>query len=376
MNSSAAPPQRRTRQARPGQRADAEHETELLLRWYTKHQRPLPWRQTKDPYAIWVSEVMLQQTQVATVIDYYRRWLERFPTVNALARASEDEVLHAWQGLGYYSRARRLLEGARYLVREHGQELPRTLSAWLNVPGVGRYTAGAVTSIAFGAKTPVVDGNVMRVLCRLYALEGNPQRAPLAAELWRRAEALLVTGAPGDVNQAMMELGATVCLPKAPKCGACPWRSRCRAHERGQPERYPELPERPKPTQVVMACGLVARGERVLLAQQPPDAARWASMWLFPNLEVDAEPDAASALLRELGERYGVRGRVLSKFGTFKHAVTRYRITLHAYACQVDGAGRPRSGARWWSGAELGELALPAVHRRIASQWLAKSGSP
>jgi len=357
-----------TKSAAKRPRRGPPHETELLLAWYEQYQRPLPWRRTRDPYAIWVSEVMLQQTQVATVIDYYQRWLERFPTVDALARASEDDVLHAWQGLGYYSRARRLLEGARYLVREHGRELPRSPEAWLGVPGVGRYTAGAVTSIAFGAKAPVVDGNVMRVLCRLYALPGNPQKAPLAQELWRRAEALLVTGAPGDVNQALMELGATVCQPKAPKCSACPWSSRCQARATGEAERYPELPERPKATPVVMACAVVSRGERVLLAQQSATAPRWASMWLFPTLEVAAEDRAPAALTRELSEHYGLSGRVGEKVGIFKHAVTRYRITLHAYACQVGGAGRPRAGARWWSRHELGELALPAVHRRIADQ--------
>ena len=347
------------------------HETELLLEWYGRHQRPLPWRQTKDPYAIWVSEVMLQQTQVATVIDYYRRWLERFPTLSALAQASEDDVLVAWQGLGYYSRARRLLEGARYLVREHGNELPRTPAAWLDVPGVGRYTAGAVTSIAFGARAAGVDGNVMRVLCRLHALPGNPQKAPLAAELWRLAEGLLVTGAPGDVNQALMELGATVCQPKAPKCGVCPWSARCRALAAGQAERYPELPARPKPTQVVMACAVASRGDRVLLAQEAPTAARWASMWLFPTVEVAAERGAPEALTRALEERHGLGVRVLAKLGVFKHSVTRYRITVHTYACRVAGASRPRAGARWWARHELNGLALPAVHRRIADQCLA-----
>jgi len=360
-----------TKSAATRARPSPAHETELLLAWYRRHQRPLPWRQTKDPYAIWVSEVMLQQTQVATVIGYYQRWLERFPTVTALAQASEDDVLHAWQGLGYYSRARRLLEGARYLVREHRNELPRTPAAWLDVPGVGRYTAGAVTSIAFGAKAPVVDGNVMRVLCRLYALPGNPQKAPLAQELWRLAEALLVTGAPGDVNQALMELGATVCQPKAPKCSSCPWSSRCRAHAAGEAERYPELPDRPKPTQVIMACAVVTRGERVLLAQQAEDAARWASMWLFPTVEVRAEPEATAALVRELEERYGLRGRAETKLGVFKHSVTRYRITLHVYTCRLDAARRLRANARWCSRDELRELALPAVHRRIADQWSA-----
>ena len=362
-----SPPSRAPGRAR--QRPTQEvHETQLLLAWYHAHQRPLPWRKTRDAYAIWVSEVMLQQTQVATVIDYYVRWLERFPSVSALARASEDDVLHAWQGLGYYSRARRLLEGARYLVREHGADLPRTPAAWLSVPGVGRYTAGAVTSIAFGAKAPVVDGNVMRVLCRMYALPGNPLKAPLAQHLWQRAESLLVTGAPGDVNQALMELGATVCTPKAPKCPECPWRLRCRAHALGEAQRYPELPERPKPTRVVMACAVLSRKDQVLLARAPENAPRWASMWLFPAVEVASESDATLALGRELVDRYGVRARAVAKLGVFKHAVTRYRITLHAYECRVDGRATAREPARWWPRARLGELALPAVHRRIADQ--------
>jgi A/G-specific adenine glycosylase len=234
------------------------------------------------------------------------------------------------------------------------------------VPGVGRYTAGAVTSIAFGAKAPVVDGNVMRVLCRMYALAGNPLKAPLAGRLWELAESLLVGGAPGDVNQALMELGATVCTPKAPKCPDCPWQSRCRALAQGEAQRYPELPERPKPTQVVMACAVLSRKDSVLLARAPEDAPRWASMWLFPTVLLAREGDATLALGRELLDRYGIRGRSVTKLGVFKHAVTRYRITLHAYACRVDGAAQPREPARWWPRARLEELALPAVHRRIA----------
>lgn len=345
-----------------------ERRVEALVLWYRENKRPLPWRNTRDPYAIWVSEVMLQQTQVATVIDYYGRWLERFPTLRALAAAGEDDVLHAWQGLGYYSRARRLRQGAAYLVSRYPGRLPETPQAWLDVPGVGRYTAGAVTSIAFGARAPVLDGNVMRVLCRVDALTGNPMKAPLSHQLWRRAESLLVTEDPGEVNQALMELGATVCTPRSPKCHLCPWRESCSAQKEGRAEQFPELPERPKPTAVTMACGIVERRGRFLLVQAPPTAARWASMWMFPTVEVDRGVDPSDQIRRTLLKDYQLRSERHSSVGIFKHAVTRYKITLHAYECHVRGSLKSSHSTDWHPPAGFDLLALPAVHRRIATQ--------
>ncbi len=311
---------------------------------------------------------MLQQTQVASVIDYYQRWMKRFPDIYRLARASEDQVLHAWQGLGYYSRARRLREGARFLVERHGNRLPRTPEEWLEVPGVGRYTAGAVTSIAFGAVAPVVDGNVTRVLCRVHGLAGNPTKAPLGRELWLRAEELLVPSHPGDVNQALMELGATVCTPKRPRCAECPWRRRCRAHQSDQVERYPEMPERRAATPVSMACAVVQQRGRVLLVKQPADATRWASMWLFPNIEVTSEADAPEALRRALEASLRLQVQVSARLGTYRHAVTRYRIALHVHECRIAKRLGPTTTRTVWARkTDLAAYALPAVHRRIAN---------
>nr|MDQ2644694.1 A/G-specific adenine glycosylase [Myxococcota bacterium] len=230
-----------------------------LLRWYDRTRRELPWRETRDPYAIWVSEVMLQQTQVKTVIPYFERWLARFPGVRELSRAEEAEVLHAWQGLGYYSRARALKRAAELVVERHGGQLPSKSSELTALPGIGPYSAGAIASIAYGERVPVVDGNVIRVLTRVFALRGDPAKAPLRRELWRRAEELVPAARPGDHNQALMELGATVCVPEKPRCGECPLSEHCRGYAGGLAARLPELAPRPKPTQVPMAAAVVKR---------------------------------------------------------------------------------------------------------------------
>src|SRR5262245_36972849 len=227
-----------------------------LLAWYDRNGRDLPWRRTRDPYAIWVSEVMLQQTQVKTVLGRYAHFLGRFPSVGALARAREADVLHAWQGLGYYSRARRLHQAARAVHERHAGLIPRSREGLLRLPGVGAYSAGAVASIAFGERVPVVDGNVVRVLTRLFALAGDPGRAPLRARLWDIASELVPDGRPGDFNQALMELGATLCTPRGPASGRCPLARECRARARGTADRLPELPARARTTEVRVAAAL------------------------------------------------------------------------------------------------------------------------
>jgi A/G-specific adenine glycosylase len=237
----------------------AERVRRRLLDWYGRSRRDLPWRRVRDPYAIWVSEVMLQQTRVATVIPYYERFLARFPTLTALARAEESEVLAAWQGLGYYRRARALHRGARAVAADHGGSLPRDLEGLRAIPGIGPYTAGAIASIAFDTPAPVVDGNVTRVLCRLYALGGDPAKNPLRAELWRRAAQLVPAARASDFNQALMELGATVCTPRAPRCDECPLRRACLARSHGSAEALPEKKRR-LPTVAVRASAGVVLG--------------------------------------------------------------------------------------------------------------------
>jgi A/G-specific adenine glycosylase len=242
-------------------------------------------------------------------------------------------VLSAWQGLGYYSRARRLRQGAQRIVEQHGGRVPSTAAQLVTLPGVGQYTAGAIASIAFGERAPVVDGNVVRVLCRLFALEGNPAKAPLKQQLWDLAGAFLVSDRPGDVNQALMELGATVCRPRDPRCAQCPLQRECKARRRGAALDYPQLPKPPTPTSVVMAAAALQRRGRWLLVQLPPDAPRWAGMWQFPNATLRAQEDPEACALRAVLDTAGISAESEGQLCRVQHSVTRFRITLHVYSC-------------------------------------------
>ena len=244
---------------------DATALRRAVLQWYRRNARALPWRRTRDPYRVWVSEVMLQQTQVATAQPYYERFVARFPTVRALARAPIDGVLAAWSGLGYYRRARHLHEAAGIVVREHAGAVPSEPRAFGALPGVGRYTVGAVLSIGFGVPLPVLDGNVARVLARIAAKPWSVRRPADAKVLWEMAGALLDPRSPGDWNQALMELGATVCTPRAPRCNACPARRSCRAHAAGREEDYPPVPPRRASVRLARAVVRVERAGRVLM---------------------------------------------------------------------------------------------------------------
>jgi len=341
-----------------------------LLAWYATHRRELPWRKSLDPYAVWVSEMMLQQTQVATVIPFFERWMRRFPDIAALAGAAESDVLHAWEGLGYYSRARNLRRAAQAMTELHEGRVPDRVEALLSLPGIGPYTAGAITSIAYGLPEPLVDGNVIRVLSRLFALRGDPNRAPLKATLWELARSLVPENAPGDFNQGLMEIGATVCKPRAPRCDACPLRSHCLAFAQGVQEQLPELPARAKPTAVHMVAAVVERGERVLVTKLKADAPRWSGMWLFPNGEVRRTETPEAATQRILTETTGLKSEVKGLVCAVRHTVTRFKITLDAYRVhRVKGTPETRTVAEiaWVQPAKLAELAMPKAHRKIAS---------
>ncbi len=360
---------------RPLERETARAIGRALLAWYTQHRRALPWRQSLDPYAVWVSEMMLQQTQVATVIPYFERWMQRFPDVATLAAAAESDVLHAWQGLGYYSRARNLQRAAARMVEQHEGRVPATVEALRALPGIGPYSAGAIASIAYGQAEPLVDGNVVRVLSRLFALRGDPNRAPLKALIWQQARALVSASehAPGDLNQALMELGATVCTPRAPRCEACPLSRPCQAKQLGLIELLPELPARAKPTAVHMVAAVAMHAGRVLVARLPPDAPRWAGMWLFPNAEVKISQTPEDAVREALAGSVGLRGSPSGMVCVVRHSVTRFRITLDAYRVrEPSGVARALSVAEiaWKTPAKLGELAMPAAHRSIAERLL------
>jgi len=301
-----------------------------LLSWYDRHRRELPWRRTKDPYGVWVSEVMLQQTTVKTATPYYEAFLKRFPTLQALAEEPEEEVLGAWSGLGYYHRARNLHRGAQHVAERHGGRFPRTLEAALAVPGVGLYTASAILSIAHGLPLPVVDGNVRRVLARLLALRGPEYRKD--GPYYNRAEELLDRERPGDWNQALMELGATVCTPRDPGCEACPLRSRCRARALGVVDELPEGRARRAPVDVQVAAALVERDGKVLLVRRP-EGRLLGRMWEVPQTSLESRglPDLA----RELEERHGLRVVPGALAVRARHAITYRRITLEGYRSRL-----------------------------------------
>ncbi len=332
-----------------------------LLVWYERQRRDLPWRRSRDPYRIWVSEVMLQQTTVRTAVPYYERFLLRFPSAAALAAASEEEVVAAWSGLGYYHRARNLLRGARHLVERHRGSFPRSLEAALAVPGVGLYTASAVLSIAHGLPLPVVDGNVRRVLARLLALRGPEYRRDAA--YYNRAEELLDRERPGDWNQALMELGATICLPRRPACDACPVRRQCRARAQGLVEQLPEGRRRRATASVTVAAALVLKEGHVLLVRRP-EGRLLGRMWELPQTSLESRglPDLAGELL----ERHGLRVVAGALVVRARHAITFRRITLEGYRARLAGP-EPADPERfrWARPAELSELAVSSATRKL-----------
>lgn len=332
-----------------------------LLDWYRRHRRDLPWRRTRDPYRIWVSEVMLQQTTVKTATPYYEAFLAAFPDLASLARAAEEDVLALWSGLGYYHRARNLRRGARHVLERHAGRFPRTLEAALAVPGVGLYTASAVLSIAYGVPLPVVDGNVRRVLARLFALRGPEWRADAA--FYNKADELLDRQAPGDWNQALMELGATVCAPRRPACPACPVRAHCEARALGIAEELPEGRARRAPVAVTVAAALVEEGGRVLLVRRG-EGRLMGRMWEVPQTSLEARglPDLA----RELKQRHGldlVPGKLVARG---RHAITFRRIRLEAYESRL--RRRPPADPerfRWVRPEEIGALPVSSLTRKV-----------
>ena len=297
-----------------------------LLRWYRAEGRDLPWRRTKDPWSIWVSEVMLQQTTAAAVAPRWRRFLERFPTVEAVARAAEREVLAEWAGLGYYTRARNLRRAARIVARTGA--FPRTVAGWRALPGVGPYTAAAVASIGFGVPAAVVDGNVVRVLARLGALRLDPKSAAGSRRIRAAAEAMLVSSSPGDSNQALMELGATVCTPRAPRCEACPLRDGCLGRRTGRPESFPKSPKRSAPRTVHLAAGLAFRHGRLLLVEESLMARGLLGV---PVFRVPAQRPPAKILRKEWEDVTGRPVATLDLLGRIRHSVMNRRYLVDVF---------------------------------------------
>jgi A/G-specific adenine glycosylase len=339
-----------------------------LLPWFVRHRRDLPWRRDRDPYRIWVSEVMLQQTQVATVVPYFERFLRAFPTVAHLAAADEQDVLRLWEGLGYYRRARDLHRAARQVLAEHAGRFPNSPEDLSRLPGLGRYTTNAVLSQAFDARLPILEANTQRVLSRLFGRADDPRQGPARRWLWRAAEALLPARRVGELNQALMELGALVCTPTAPDCGHCPLARRCVARQQGLQEAIPARAAAPPTTFVQESAVVVRRGGEVLLAQRPA-AGRWAGLWEFPHGPVAPGEGHEAAAARLLTELTGLAARLGPELLTVRHGVTRYQITLVCFEADYLG-GEFRSPfyaqARWVAPAALAAYPVSSPQRKLA----------
>lgn len=343
-----------------------------LLNWYQDHARWLPWRDHPNPYTVWISEVMLQQTRVDTVIPYYERWMERFPTLVSLAHASQQEVLTVWEGLGYYSRARNLHQAAQIVMDELGGKLPKDVGHLRRLPGIGRYTAGAIASIAFGMDEPALDGNIRRVLARVFDVR-YPARSPAGEKrLWELANAHLPAGQAGEYNQAFMDLGALICTARQPNCAECPLNNTCKAFSLGvQAERPVKLKKEPIPHYIVSSA-IIQRDGLVLIAQRPPHGLL-GGLWEFPGGKVEPGEDLVSALKREIREELGTDIEVRSAYGVYQHAYTHFRVTLHAFLCKLNGS-QPHSiyhtEFTWTNPPSLKNYPMGKIDRQISNALL------
>jgi A/G-specific adenine glycosylase len=333
-----------------------------LLVWFGRNGRDLPWRRTGDPYAIWVSEIMLQQTQVPTVIPYYQKFLKTFPTVRRLAKTDLSKVLSIWEGLGYYSRARNLHKASRVILERFNGKIPDTLNDLLILPGVGRYTAGAILSIAFNKEAPILDGNVKRVLSRLFAVSGNPVRGKTEDLLWNYSESLIPKGHASAFNQALMDLGATICTPRDLQCARCPLRRLCKGYESGDPGRLPSRGLK-KAIPFIQAVSAVIQKDGQVLLQRRPAKGLLGGLWEFPDWRITHREDSEQKLLRFIKKDLRIHIKTKEFLGSFKHAYSHFKLTLHVYLCGI--AGRSKNGT-WVPVRNLHLYPMSRLHRRIA----------
>lgn len=352
-----------------------------LLDWFSKNARDLPWRRTSDPYAIWVSEIMLQQTQVKTVIPFWERWLRELPTIQSLASAPSEKIHKLWEGLGYYTRVRNMQKAAQQILEKHGGQFPEKFDDVLALPGIGRYTAGAICSIAFNQPKPILDGNVIRVLTRFFGIPENPREKKTHSQLWQLAENLVgraknakaanrgspspasrparETSACSHLNQSLMELGALVCTPRNPQCGLCPVKKMCVAFRENRTAELPNLGKRATTTERRFVARIFQRGGKFLVRQRPAGVVN-AHLWEFPNEEIDDKKSPVSKNCRPLV--------------TVKHSITRYRITLNAFATGSRFSKKfAGANSRWLTLAELRELPFSSAHKKILAALAEKS---
>jgi len=344
----------------------SDHFAENLLTWYRSEKRDLPWRKTDDPYRIWVSEIMLQQTRVDTVIPYWNRFLEAFPTVHDLANADRQQVLKLWEGLGYYSRGRNLHDAAKMVSEKFDGRLPDTYEEISRLKGIGPYTAAAILSIAFNKPYAVVDGNVIRVLTRYFGIDNDIRSVSVKNRIQQHAQKLIPKNEPGDFNQAIMELGATVCTPTSPECSSCPVSAGCIASQTSRTDVIPYKSKAKKIPHHKIGVGLIVNESGQLLIALRPENAMLGGLWEFPGGKNEKGESLEETVIRELREELGAKVRVLDKYMQLKHAYSHFKITLHAYWCTIiSGKPVPRSSERlkWVSLDEIDQYPFPKANK-------------
>jgi A/G-specific adenine glycosylase len=333
-----------------------------LLQWFKKNGRDLPWRNTRDPYAIWVSEIMLQQTQVSTVIPYYQKFLKSFPTIHHLAKSDLSKVLKVWEGLGYYSRARNLHRASQIvLTRFHGK-IPETLKDLLGLPGIGRSTAGSILSFAFHKDAPILDGNAKRVLSRLFTVSSNPVKSKTEGLLWQISESLVPKGFSNPFNQALMDLGSMLCTPKEPECDRCPLHRFCKGRASGKPERFPAKKVKRTIPHIESVSAVIKKDGRVLLNQRPPKGLL-GGLWEFPNWRIKGKKIQKQQLKNQMDREVGLSINVKESIGTFQQTYSHFKLTLSVFHCQhLNGKGK----GKWVPIRNLALYPMSRIHRRIA----------
>jgi A/G-specific adenine glycosylase len=336
-----------------------------LFKWYDQSQRSLPWRGETDPYRVWLSEVMLQQTQVDTVIPYYQRWIDRFPDISSVAKADGDVILKLWEGLGYYRRARLFHSACQILVTDHAGQFPADPIEFRRLPGVGEYTFAAVRSICFGDVQPAVDGNLKRIIARVLCLKSTgPQ---LYKEVRTVLEKVISRERPGDCNQALMDLGSLICKPANPLCGQCPLATSCQAYATGTVAQYPWPTDRPARPHYPVAIGVVLKGDKMLISRRPENGLL-GGLWEFPGGKVNPGEDPAAAVIREVSEEVGLDVTIGRHIGTINHGYTHFTITMDAYLCHWH-AGTPKAlgctATRWVRWEEISDYPFPGANRKL-----------
>ena len=342
---------------------------EQLVAWFRQHQRQMPWRESRTPYRVWVSEIMLQQTQVVTATPYFTRFIQRLPDLDALAAADQQTILQLWEGLGYYSRARNLHRAAQLCVAQHDSQLPTTAALLRHLPGIGEYTAAAIASICHGEAVPVVDGNVLRVFTRFWAIADDITRPATRQQVAARLAPVIATTDPAAFNEAMMEIGALICRPRAADCASCPLASQCQAHAAGTELAFPVKRRRPAVPHRTVAVGLVTDPAGKLLLHQRRDDQMLGGLWEFPGGRRKGNEALRLTVAREIERETGLQVTAATKLAAVKHVFSHFRMTLHAFHCHAT-AGTPserRGGAlRWVAPSMLAQLPMGAATRRIA----------